>query len=192
MSNPLAIATVTATLRHLLTQVTADLPDATVTARAPQKARRGDDLSNQLNVFLYQTAPNAAWQGKQSQRLSQNSGAVGLSPLALNLYYFVTAYGRDDDDIQSHRLLGQAMSILHRHTVLESEEIKAALPGNTLYQQVEPIRIVPEALTPEEFTRLWSMFQAPYAISAAYQVSVILIECPEPAPLKISCFPQTD
>lgn len=189
MSNSLAIATITATLRHLLTQVTVDLPDATVTARAPQKARKDDDLRNQLNLFLYQTAPNAAWQSKQSQRQHQNSGYSNLSPLALNLYYFITAYGRDDDDIQSHRLLGQAMSILHGHSILKPEEIETALPGNTLYQQLEPIRIVPEALTPEEFTRLWSMFQAPYAISVAYQVSVVLLESPKPANLTSTSFP---
>ena len=189
MSNPLAIATVTATLRNLLMQATLDLPDTSVTVKPPHKARKDDDLSNQLNLFLYQTAPNAAWQKKKPQRHNQNSGHPTLSPLALNLYYFITAYGRDDDDIRSHRLLGQAMSILHEHSVLVPEEIKTALPGNTLYKQVEQIRIMPQALTPEEFARLWGMFQTPYAISAAYQVSVILIESQRPADIAPSSLP---
>lgn len=176
MSNSLAIAAVTATLRNLLMQVTYDLPDASVTAKPPHQARKNDEFSNQLNLFLYQTAPNAAWQNKKAQRPSRNSGQASLSPLALNLYYFITAYGRDDDDIQSHRLLGQAISVLHEHSVLQPEEIQAALPGNTLYKQAEQIRILPQTLTPEEFARLWGMFQTPYAISAAYQVSVVLMD----------------
>jgi len=63
MSNPLAIAAVTATVRNmLLSDVTSDpdLADTTVTTQAPDRAR-GTLTSNQLNVFLYQTMLSAAW-----------------------------------------------------------------------------------------------------------------------------------
>jgi hypothetical protein len=156
--------------------VTVDLPDAKVTTKPPHKARTGSDQGNQLNLFLYQTAPNAAWRPRDS--IGQlKEGDRNQPPLALNLYYLITAYGRNDDDILSHRLLGQAMSLLHDRGDLSAEEIEASLPGNDLYEQVEveQVRITPQSLSTEELSRLWSIFQAPYHVSAAYQVSVVLM-----------------
>src|SRR5690348_13905400 len=61
MSNSLAIAAVTAALRHLLDRgLSADVPGTRVTTRPPDKARDGQS-GNQVNLFLYRTAPNAAW-----------------------------------------------------------------------------------------------------------------------------------
>lgn len=178
MSNALAIATVTSALRNLLMQVTTDLPDTVVTAKPPHKARSGQEHGNQLNLFLYQVAPNAAWQNNQPASQQSHKSP----PLALNLYYFLTAYGRDDEDILGHRLLGKAMVILHQHKVLHPQELKLALPGNELYQQSEQIRIAPHPLTPEELSKLWSVFQFPYGLSVAYQVSVVVINS-VPAPV---------
>jgi hypothetical protein len=128
MSNSLAIAAVTATLSRLLEQgSSADLPGTIVTTKPPEKARTG--TGNQLNLFLYQTTPNAAWRN-QPLPSQIKSGETGFPPLPLNLYYLVTAYGQNDDDIFSHRLLGRAMSMLHDHAVLDADEIKAALTGN--------------------------------------------------------------
>jgi hypothetical protein len=176
MSNSLAIATITAALRNLLMAVTVEIPDATITTKSPRKARNDSHGGSQLNIFLYQTAVNAAWQKKQGSGQLQ-LGELESLPLALNLYYAIAAYGRNDDDILSHRLLGKAMSILHEHPLLTPAEIKAALPGNDLHEQVEQIRITPQPLSPEDLSRLWSIFQAPYEISVAYQVSVVLMTC---------------
>ena len=179
MSNFLAIATVTATLRNLLTQgVTADLPDATVTTKPMDKARNNDG-GNQINLFLYHTVPNAAWRNMDMPR-QVKPGETGQPPLALNLYYLITAYGRDNDDVFGHRLLGRAMSILHDHPLLGAAEIEAALPGNDLHEQVERVRITPEPVSLEEMSKVWTTFQAQYRVSAAYQVSVVLIESTRP------------
>ena len=184
MGNALAIATVTATLRNLLGQVTAELPDTSITTKPPHKARSGYETGNQLNLFLYQTALNAAWHQKDRVRVAM--GNEEHPPLALNLYYFITAYGRNDDDLFSHRLLGQAMQILHDRAVLDKGALEAALPGTTLHRQVEQIRVTPHPLSAEELSKLWSLFQTPYSISVAYQVSAVTIESarsPAPAPV---------
>lgn len=180
MSNPLAIAAVTATLRNLLTQgMTADLPGTSVTTQPLDKARDGN-TGNQLNLFLYQTVPNAALRNMDMPR-QVKPGETGWPPLALNLYYLVTAYGQNDDDTSSHHLLGRAMSILHDHPLLGSDEIKAALTDNDLHEQVERVRITPQPLSLDEMSKLWTAFQTQYRISAAYQVSVVLIESTRPA-----------
>jgi hypothetical protein len=180
MSNSLAIAAVTATLRNLLTQgiqMEPDLVDTTVTTMLPDRARAGSDTANQVNLFLYQATPNAGWRNLDLPTRTR-PGESGYPPLALNLYYLVTAYGRDNDQSQpfSHELLGRAMSILHDHPVLGQDEIQAALPGNDLYTQIERIRFTLQPLGVEEIYRLWTGFQTPYRTSVSYEATVVLID----------------
>lgn len=182
MSNSLAIAAVTATLRSLFVGVVPadpDLADTVVTTKHPDQARNGE-TANQLNTFLYQTSPNAAW--RNADVPSQVApGETRLPALALDLSYLITAYGRDDDDVFAHRVLGRAMGLLNDHSVLGRAEIRAALAGNDLHEQVERVRITPRGLTVDEISKLWSALQTEYRISAAYDVSVVLIETERPA-----------
>jgi hypothetical protein len=188
MSTPLAIAAATVTLQVLLGKgivTDNDLNDATVTALTPDRAR-GNNNANQLNLFLYQTVLNAAWRNADLPR-QVNPGENGNPPLAVNLYYLITAYGRDNDAAQpfSHHLLGQAMSILHDHPVLGREEIKqatdASLKANGLDLQIERLRITPQPMSLEEISKLWTGFQTQYRLSAAYEVSVVLIDSKRPS-----------
>lgn len=193
MSNALAIAAVTLTLRNLLTLAVSsdsDLADTQVTARHPDRAR--DTITaNQLNLFLYGTAPNAAWRNREMPR-QVKPGETGQPPLALTLHYLVSAYGRDNDDVLGHRLLGYALSTLHDHPLLSPADIRAAIPAADLqrydlYDQVERVRITPQPLSVEEMSKLWTTFQTNYRLSAGYEVSVVLIESRRPvrAPLPV-------
>ena len=113
MSQPSAIAAVAATLRNLLTLgVTPDqdLNDTTVTTMPPDRARAVGNNANQLNIFLYQAMPNAAWRNLDMPGRA-NPGEIAMPPLALTLHFLLTAYGRDNDLVQpfSLQLLGSAM-----------------------------------------------------------------------------------
>lgn len=177
MSNPLGIAVVTATLRNLFhgsLPADPELSDTVVTTKHPDLARDGSSL-NQLNVFLYQTLHNPAWRNMPLPDRAR-PGETGQPPLPLDLCYLVTAYGRDDDDVFAHRVLGRAMSLLHDHAVLDRTEVGAALGGGDLHEQVERIRITPKNLSLDEVSKLWSAFQTEYRLSAAYEISVVLIE----------------
>ena len=184
MSNSLAIAAVTATLSGLLDhRINASVADdpATdsglagtgITTKSLDKARTGS--ANQLNLFLYQTAVNAAWRNMDLPRQTRPNEQA-QPPLALDLHYLVTTYGNGDDDQLGQRILGRAMSVLHDHAVLGPQEIKAALAGSDLGDQIERVRITPMSLSVEEISKLWTVFQAPYRLSAAYQVSVVLVD----------------
>lgn len=188
MSNSLAIAAVTATLSGLLDhRINASLADdpATdtglagtgITTKSLDKARTGS--TNQLNLFLYQTAVNAAWRNQTLPRQSRPN-ELAQPPLALDLHYLLTTYGSGDDDQLGQRILGRAMSVLHDHAVLGPQEIKAALTGSDLGDQIERVRITPMALSVEELSKLWTVFQAPYRLSAAYEVSVVLVDSNQP------------
>lgn len=180
MSNALAIAAVTTTLRNLLQQRfdTDGSGGVTVTTRPLDKVRDNNNNGNQVNLFLYQTQINAAWRNMDIPT-QVKPGETGQSPLALNLYYLLTAYAQNDDfpDPISHRLLGQAMSVFHDYPILSSEDIKTALPD---YDQVERVRITSQPLSLDELSKLWTTFQTQYRISAAYEVAVVLIESTRP------------
>jgi hypothetical protein len=191
MSNATAIAAVTATLRNLLTEgLTADpdLVDATVTMQPLDRARVNGNSANQINVFLYHVLPNGSWRNMGIPGPTRSG--VGAAPvLGLNLYYLITAFGRDNDAQRpfSHQLMGRAMSTLHDHPLLGADEIKAALPNNDLWAQVERVRFTLQPFSMEEIAKLWTGFQTQYRLSVAYEAAVVLIESTRgtPAPLPV-------
>lgn len=183
MSNSLAIAAVTATLQSLLhTNITSetDLGDTKVTILPLDKARHGIS-SNQLNIFLYQVVRNAAWTNQDMPRQNK-PGERSYPPLPLNLYYLITAFGKDDDTAQpySHRVLGKAMSLLHDYPVLNPDDIKAAtsglMPDADLDKQIERVRLTLHPTPLDELSKLWTGFASQFRLSAAYEVDVMLIE----------------
>src|SRR5262245_9301656 len=175
----LAIAATTATLRSILIRGV-KVSSLTVTVR-PLDTARQNTPGDQINLFLYQALPDAAWRNLDIPR-RVHPGETAQPPLPLTLYYLITAYGDEDNDIKSHVLLGKAMSVLHDYPVIGAKDITDAtmnddnLKDTNLPEQVERIRITLQPLTFEEISKLWTTFQTHYRTSAAYQVSVVLIE----------------
>ena len=203
MSNALAIAAVTAVLKDLLDSGLIDhaINDALgagvmVSAGAPDTVSLDDKTAPQLNLFLHQVTPNPAWRNAALPSRDSAGGRISNPPLALDLHYLLTAYGRAD--LQAEVLLGYALQLLHENPVIPREAIRRALQPEivdgailpTIYQslrsadlaeQVELLRITPSAIGSEEMSRLWSALQARYRPTAAFQVSVVLIESIRPA-----------
>jgi hypothetical protein len=179
MSNSLAVATVTSALQQLLTQAVKAFPGgARVTVRPPDKARLAPP-GNQLNVFLYHTTLDAAWRNQDMPTI--RPGETGFPPLPLVLHYVITAYGEsDEDDIKAHQLLGRAMSVLHDHPILRPDEFTDLVTGTDLQDQLERVRVTAQVLTVDDMYKLWTAFQTQYRISAAYEVSVVLIDSTQP------------
>lgn len=176
MSNALAIAAVTATLRNMLQAAIQPMsPGAQVTVRPLDRARENMTVDS-VNLFLYNTGPDAAWRNADLPGVIP--GEPAQPPLALTLSYLVTSFSQTDDDTVSHRLLGGAMSALNQAPVLDPAAIRSALPGNDLYLQAERVKVTPEMLDIEEISKLWTAFQTNYRISAAYCVSAVLIQNP--------------
>jgi len=196
MSSPLAIGAVSAVLRNLLDNglidVSGVLGPVTVSAVAPDRIDvEGDDAALRLNIFMHQVQPNAAWRNRELPSRASTGERLSNAPLALDLHYLVTAYGRAD--FQAEILLGYAMHLLHERPVLDRAAIRRALDpspldtsmlppafqaltASDLADQVEAIRITPLAMSTDELSKLWSASQSHYRPSAAYQVSVVLIE----------------
>jgi hypothetical protein len=204
MSSPLALAAVTAVLKNLLDNAAVDdsltnaVGGVTVTALPPDRVKTGDVEVPQLNLFLYHVAPNPGWRNVGLPSRGGNGARLTNAPLALDLHYLVTAYGKKDFDTEV--LLGYALHLLHEHPVLTREDVRRTLNGAPgpvgpdllppvlqalsaadLAAQDELVKLSPLPMSTEEMYRLWSAFQAKYRPSAAYRASVVLIEAAAPA-----------
>ncbi|WP_407333987.1 DUF4255 domain-containing protein [Enterovibrio sp. 27052020O] len=199
MSSALAIAGVTQLLRDLLNDGLVDHDVAAVVntnvpvhALAPdQMLAQEDNNAPALNVFLYHTEVNAAWANQCLPTRNPEGERVNNTPLPLDLYYLVSAYGTAD--LHGDVLLGYAMQILHEHPGFTRTEIQTALNPSPaiaaglppllqaladtgLADQAEALRIAPHQMPMAEKSGLWSALQSQYRPSMAYRVSTVLIE----------------
>lgn len=189
MSNYLAIAAATAALRALLEDVVAGV----VAGSEATVARPGDtpDMTPAVgaNVFLYGITPNAAWRNADLPARRAGGDVAQRPAAALDLHYLISFYG-DDRLLETHRMLGAVVRTLHARPVLPRELLRqvtqstASLNAADLSEAPEPVRLTPVLLNLEELSKLWSvLFQVPYALSVAYQASVVTLEAEEtPAP----------
>lgn len=194
MSNPLAIAAVTAALRRrigdgLLAGLPAALPaefdinSARITVSTPDRARSDNKKVNQVNLHLYRVEPSAAL---RNHDFPPPVGG-GPGPLALVLHYLVTAYAAGDDETPSHVMLAQALRVVHERPFIAPAELRGALAGADPAFDFETVRLAPTTLSVEEFNRLWSLYQTPARVSAAFSASLVLIETrtPKSTPLPV-------
>ena len=182
MSNHLVIAAVTATLRKVILNFLSPLvPGIDVTTLPLDEARANNANGSQVNIYLYQTEVNAAWRNQDLPNRVR-PGELGFPPLALNLFYLISAYGQNNDEVRAHGLLGGAMSALHDMPVLDPADLASVLtPPDEPGEQIERVRVTYEPLSIDEVSKLWSAFQTSYRVSAAYQASVVLIESQRPS-----------
>jgi len=199
VSTALAIAAVTAVLKDLLNNgvinhdIASTVGEVAVTSLPPDRIDVSDGHErNQLNLFLYQVTPNVGWRNVGLPSRDARGERISNPPLALDLHYMLSAYGTRD--LHPEILLGYGMQLFHETPVLPREKIRESLRppldvvdsdlparlrslfDSQLSEQIEQIKIVPQSLTTEEISRLWTAFQARYRPTAAYQASVVLIE----------------
>lgn len=199
MSSALAIAGVTAVLKDLLDNGLIDqvIPvlgaQFKTTAVPPDTITIGTDQAPQLNLFMWQATPNAAWRNMGYPSRDSKGNRIANPPLALDLHYLLSAYG--STDLQSEVLLGYAMQLLHETPVLPRDAIRKALnpPGTPvdpallppIYQalrasdladQFEQIKITQSPMNTEDTWKLWTALQAHYRPTASYTVTVVLIQ----------------
>ena len=187
MSNALAIATVTATVRGVLKDALTgiNLPGATVTNLRPDATNLPEPC---VNVFLYRVETNAALRHADLPTRRSDGTLLRRPQAAIDLHYLLTFHG-DDNVEEPQRMLGAVIRRLHTEPVLQRADIhtytdgQGQLAGTDLADQPELVRLVPDTATLDELSRLWTMFpETSYALSALYVASVVLIEADVPMP----------
>jgi hypothetical protein len=184
MSDTRAIAAVTVTLQHRLQQALLG-SGAGVSVTRPGAGGNGAQPPPSVNLFLYQVTPNAAWRNDDLPTRRADGRLVHRPQAALDLHYLLSCYG-DEKVFEPQRLLGRVTRTLHASPILTRAMVTDALTDpdtdpdlaeSDLAEAVETVRVTPTVLTLEELSRLWSIFfQTPYALSVAYQASVVLVE----------------
>ncbi len=190
MSNFLAIATTTVTLLNMLqSALIQDTPslNTRVTTMRPDDLR--DVTEPRVNIYLYQVTPNAAWRNADLPTRRADGSMIQRPQVALDLHYLLSFYG-NETYLEPQRLLGVVARTLHAQPVLTHEMIINSidalrktdhgfdfLQSSNLADEVELVRFSPLHLSLEELSKIWSVFfQVQYALSVAYQGTVILIE----------------
>jgi hypothetical protein len=222
MSSPLAIAGVTAVLKDHLSKGSknidldldlASIGEFIVSAMPPDRIKTGADEENRINLFLYQVTPNLGWRNQGLPSLGSNGERLYYPPLALDLHYMLTIYGKED--LSAEVLWGYAMELFHE-LVLDRTDIRnllkfdptdpaplkiAQIPpdndGRTLddlADQIEQIKISPNYLSADELSRLWTAMQARLRPTMVYQASTVLIQRKKPtrSPLPVLTRGQKD
>jgi uncharacterized protein DUF4255 len=196
VSDPLALAGVTAVLQYWLSDVcnapSSQLGGVQVSAQAPdlvQSTLANGSSQLQLNVFLHQVVANSAWRNVDLPSLGPDGDTrLATPPLALDLHYLLTAYAAKDTEAEA--LLGYAILMLHETPVFARADIRTALNNvphatNPLWQplrstgladQIELIKVTPSTLGREEMAWVWTALKADYRPTYPFQVSVVLIQ----------------
>lgn len=194
MSNALAIATVTAAFSEIIRTAALSVQPVLsggveVLSERPSTTD-SDDPRPQVRLFLYQVTPNAALRNNDLPTRTGKGNLIRRSIAALDLHYLLSFYG-DDTDFEPQIMLGAVIRDIHAKPVLPRQLIRDVvgtgrpLGNSNLADAIEQIKFTPLPLSLEELSKLWSVFfQAPYALSVAYQATVVLIdgeESPSPA-----------
>lgn len=166
MSGATAIGLVSESLQRLLT---AKLKDGNVeiTLLSPDEAGG----AKRVNLFLYKAQENALLKNQEWQVRPGDPGKLMPPPLALNLYYLLTAYATTDrqtGDRTAHGILGEAMRVLFECPIIPEEYLADGLKDTR-----EQIKIMLAPIDMEELSRVWSTFGKPFRPTVMYEVSVV-------------------
>ncbi len=197
MSKALVIASVTSVLRGLLRHsldndglqpVLGD--QVAITTVPPDTIPLGvSDAKPQLNLFFFQLSHNTNWRTPAPSRRISAQSIVRPSPLALDLHYLVTAYGREE--LHTEILLDFVLCALDQQAVLNQQSIQSAQSGSAIGAavgspvdrmlanasdagQLQQLRITPTVFSTQDMSALWSAMHAHYRPSLVYTVSALL------------------
>jgi hypothetical protein len=140
-----------------------------------------------VNIFLYRISPNLAFRHADLPARQADGTLLRRPQAALDLHYLLTFHGDDNLEVPQ-RLLGAVVRRLHTEPTLRRDDIRgvagqAQLAGTDLADQRELVRVVPDEMSVDDLSRLWTMFpETSYFLSALYMASVVLIEAEVEAP----------
>ena len=157
----------------------------TVSTLPPEKAEEAGDT--RLNVYLYHVAQDMDGGNDLVRGGPVGPVPVATRPLALKLYYVLTAHAMTDtvEDVSGQQtLMGWAMKALHDNPVVDDQlEIGSVQVFPTIGDQ--KLQVVLRPVTPEEAINFWATDQVRTArLSAYYEVRTLLLppEAPSTTP----------
>ena len=202
MSNPWAIAAVTAVMRHALRQQLdaaasgGIIHDADVIALPPDRVQIGTDQPSRLNLFLYEITHNVALSNDCLPVRGGDRTLVNVPQLALKLRYLLIACGAVD--FENEILLAHGLQTFNKTPIFPRQALRAVLDPNqpegsgippqafreqavAVAGQFELLKVTPVFLPYDEMSKIWTGLQSPYRPSLVFEVTAVIVE--EPAPV---------
>lgn len=135
-----------------------------VTGSMPSAVR--DDGNCQLSVYLFHVTPDKYQ--RNLPPLGPGQPPIRRQPLALDLYYLVTAYA-DKNYVQEQQAMSIVLRCFHENPIIHHTVV---LQGQNV---PEEFSLTMEVESVDEMGRLWQSFTVPFRLSTVYKVSVIFI-----------------
>ena len=170
MSASTALGAVSRSLRNLLLSEMSITPQVPVTLLGPDES----GAPRRVNLFLYRVEEHPQLRNREFSLRAGTTSTLAAPPLSLVLYYVLTAYAASDPQTgaaDAHAILGDAMRVLYEHPVIPDADLEGDL-GDAH----EQLRVMQVALDSEELGRVWATFDAPYRLSAMYEISVVQLD----------------
>lgn len=148
----------------------------TITVDNPQRSA-GEDL--RVNLYLYHILQDEG--RRNTGPIRQTTARVDPAtfvpePLALKLYYMVTAFAPDGRT--EHRLIGEAIQAFQENRVLSADRLKGDLAGSPI--KADHIQLVLLNQDLETLHRIWGNFQEALRPSITYEVEGIFLDARAP------------
>jgi hypothetical protein len=125
------------------------------------------DLHTGLGFYLFHVQESSHYRNFPAQ--GNDHPPVNYTPMALNLFYQLSANSTNDDSEEDaydeQDLMSVAMKALHDHSI-----INLTASGKKVN-----IKITLQTLTPSESVQYWAAAQSPVRLSAYYEVSVVFL-----------------
>jgi hypothetical protein len=147
----------------------------------PPDDEKSAEKGARLNLFLYRVTENPHLKNQEMP------AAPGFPLLSLDLHYLLTAFGDgEDSDLEAQIILGDAMRVLHDHSLITEGlyKVQDGLPAGvqksildgSLKDQFESVKIYLDPMSFEDLTKIWTAITKAYRLSVAYRVSVVQME----------------
>jgi hypothetical protein len=182
MSRYSAIADVSQTLTEILREGLKDFVERRqeIALASPNTIGNQEDI--RLTLYLYNVSENADLKNTRKHQTSVDTAKE--PPLALDLYYLLTAHSISNGDRtvsgtnDQQRILGRAIQVLQDNSVLRGSVLRGSLVGG------EDIHVTMYPRSIDELTGIWSTFtETPYEPSVSYLVTPVVIESEREHPI---------
>jgi hypothetical protein len=149
-----------------------------ITGAAPDAARSANGGACVLSVYLFHVAPDKHQRNaplplrppvSPPAHARLRVPALPFQPLALDLYYLVTAWAPGNNYVQEQQAMSIALKAFYETPILKSH------PGSV----AEELTLTMELETAEELGRLWQAVTTSARLAAVYKVSAVFMT-PEP------------
>ena len=110
---------------------------------------------------------------------SPRAEQIPALPMALDLYYFVTAYSENNYQ-QEQQAISIVLNCFHQNPILRTNVL---FPGSPPEQTKEEFSLTMEIESIDSMSRFWQAITVPFRLSLIYKVTVVFMTPPAPPAL---------